>query len=662
MKRHIIFIFFVLFFLSNLYSQKKVNNELGYTLELIGQPVKSLPYLNFTLAEPEKGIESDILFNSFNPKGVFFIRYNHVQDKVTLHHLKKSIGLWGILNYDEEKVFLGGVTRSQLYEYNIKDDKINEVFASDDNKGFGWVFGEDYVWSLAKAADGKIYGSTYPNCKLFSYNPKTRASEDFGNMVEGEKYGRYVCADFPGKIFLGSGAHARLIEFDLSTKFKRQILPRQYQNQSFVYHLNRLGKYLAAFLSPDPIILIFDAETRQVVKEFNMKDYDKGLYLQKTVVYNNKLYFGMMPHDNLYSIDENLNLKLECPNAGGPIGLAQDRYLFCINTLQKISILDMKESKIVKSFTKNIEGENGVGIFSFTESADGNIYGSGFINQHIFTFNPDNRIMKDYGVSINIPGQVNSMICFKNKIYSGHYVTAEISEFDPKKEWKPGLGEDANPKVVTGIKNEQDKIIGMDTDGEKYIYIASLPTYGKLGGCFSIFEPETGYLRTFRNLIKNQGFKSIKLLNDSLIALGSYSVGSEEKSARLLIWNFRSESAVEEIEPVKKSTFISSIIIDGDNNLYSCADSTFFIYNYAEKRMSFIKELQWGNIFSLLFASDGFIYGVSRRAVFRFNPKDKFFVNLFTIETDSYTNYILQDKKGRIFIAAGENIYQLSLK
>lgn len=660
MKKYSVFLLIMaLFLFTNLFSQKKVNTEYGYALDLIGQPVKSLPYLNFTLAEPEKGIESDILFNSFNPKGVYFIRYNHMKDMVTLHHLKKSLGLWGITNYEKDKVFMGGVTRSQLYEYDIKKDKVSEVFASDDNKGLGWVFGEDYVWSLASAPDGNIYGSTYPNCKLFSFNPKTRATEDFGTMVEGEKYGRYVCADFPGKIFFGLGTHARLIEFDLKTKYKRQILPKQYQNQSFVYHLNRLGKYLVAFLSPDPIILIFDSETRQVVKEFNLKDYDQGIYLQKSIIYNNKLYFGMMPHDNLYSIDTDLNMKFECGNAGGPIGLAQDRYLFCISILKKITILDMQEQKIVKSFVKNIEGDNGVGIFSFTEGDDGRFYGSGFINQHMFVFDPDKRAMKDYGVSVNIPGQINSMISFKNKIYSGHYVTAEVSEFDPVKDWNPGTENNSNPKIIAGIKNDQDKIMDMYTDGEQYIYLASLPTYGKLGGCLSILEPATGDIRVFRNLIRNQGIRSVRILNDSLIALGSYAYASEEKAAKLLIWNKKTESVFDEIEPLKKSLAVSSIIRGENDNLYSCVDSTFFIYNYLKKEMEFIKQVEWGSISRLLLAKDGFVYGIARRAVFRFNPKDNSFVNLFTIDAESFTNYILQDKKGRIFIGANENIYQL---
>jgi WD40 repeat protein len=559
---------------------------------------------------------------------------------------------------------MGGCTKSQLYKYYIKTDKVEEIFTEEksDPNSFGYVLGENYIWSLAKGLDGKIYGTTYPGGKLFSFNPRTRVVEDFGMMAEGETYARYVCTDFPGKVYVGVGTHARLVEFDLQTKVKRQILPKEFHKQSFVYHLNRLGKYLVAILSPDPIILIFDPKTREVVKKFDLSASDPMIYLQKTVVRNDKFYFGTSPNDRLYSIDNNLNLKVEFENAGAPIGLAQNRYIFCYSVLKRFTIIDIQEMKIIKTFIMNIQGENGVNLFSFTEGPEGKFYGSGFINQHLFSFDPETKISYDYGVSVNFVGQINSMICFKNKIYSGHYVTAQISEFNPVKEWNPGMGDDHNPRIVANINNEQDKPLDMATDHEKYIYVASSATYGKNGGCLSIFEPETRKIAVYRNLIENQSIRCVTLLNNGYLALGGFVHASNEKAAILLIWDPKSRDKILSFTPLEKSNRINSIAEGRDKRLYFSVDSSFFVFDYPNTKIEFKKQLDWGWITKLFAASDGYIYGIAQNAIFRFDPKNNFIIKLFSIEADPFINSIVEDKKGRIYIAANENIYRLIKK
>jgi outer membrane protein assembly factor BamB len=662
--KKIIFILFIFSFSSILFSQNQKNKEYGYELEFLGQPVKSLPYLTLTIAEPDKGIESDILINSFNPKGVYFARYNHMTDKTYLHHLKKSQVLWGLANFDNETVYMGGCTKSQLYKYNVKTDKVEEIFSSEPPgpNSFGYVMGENYVWSLAKGVDGKLYGTTYPGGKLFAFNPKTRIMEDFGMMAEGETYARIVCADFPDKLYVGVGTHARLIEFDPVTKTKRQILPKEYQNQSFVYNLNRLGKYLVAILSPDPIILIFDTETRQVVKKFDLSETDPLIFLQRTIVRNDKYYFGTSPYDRLYSIDLNLNLKMEYENAGAPIGLAQNRYIFCFSVMKKFTIIDLQEKKVVKTFIKSVQGESGVSLFSLIDGSDGKLYGSGFINQHLFSFDKTNKKAVDFGVSANFQGQVNSMVLFKDKIYSGHYITAQISEFDPASKWNPGMKDDNNPRIVASIKNDQDKPLEMATDHEKYIYVASSATYGKNGGCLSVFEPETRAITVYRNVIKNQSVKTVSVLKDGLIALGSFVHAGGEKAAKLLIWDPKTKSEITSITPIENSNRINSIIQCNSDKIYSCVDSTFFIYDYKSNKIEFMKDLGWGMITRLLFAKDGYVYGIAKNAIFRFDPNSNSFIKLFVVEPDPFINFIIQDKKGDIYIAANENMYKLVKK
>jgi len=652
-------LFFI--FILNLPAQKQINKQLGYELDFMGAPVKSLPYLNLGLAEPDKGLESDIIINSFNPTSVYFARYNHVLDKVSLHPLKNSQVLWGMTLYGKDKAYLGGCTKSQLYEYDIKKDKINPVFSGSlAPDALGWVLNQNYIWSLAESKDGKIYGSSYPGGKLFSFNPKTRVVEDFGQMAEGEMYARNVCVDFPGKVYIGVGTHARLIEFDLESKIKRQILPKKYHDQSFVYNVVRFKNYLVATVTPGPFLLVIDTETRQPVKEFDLSNFDLGLYHFNPIVCGDKLYFGMMIKGDLYSLDKDLNVTMEMKDAGAPFGLAQNRYLYCMNSLKRFNIIDLNENKIVKSFVKNVEGKLGNSIFALNNGPDGKIYGAGFINQHLFVFDQNKKTFKDFGSAANFPGQINAVIGFDKKLYSGHYVYARLSEFDPSKEWNPGFANTNNPYIIANVENEQDKILDMDKD-DKYIYCATSPTYGKNGGCITILDPKTNKIENFRHVIKDQTLRVLRVLKDGNLAVGS-DIGYievKDSAAAFLIWDPVAKKEIFSIKPLKKSSRIIGIAqIDNDNICFS-ADSTLFIFDYPGKKIKSSLESGYGMIYRMIHASDGYVYAVTRRAVIRYDVALNKIDKLFDVQGEMFINYIIEDINKRIFLAVNEKVFEL---
>ena len=661
MKKYLLLFLLLALCVSTSFTQTQINKSLGYELELIGSPVKSLPYLMLGLAEPDKGLESDIIINSFNPKAAYFARYNHVIGKASIHQLANSTGLWGMTHYGKDKVYLGGCTKSQLYEYDVKSDKVNPVFTGAlETNSLGWVLGENYVWSLAESKDGKIYGTTYPTCKLFSYNPKTRVVEDFGQMAEGEMYARNVCTDFPGKVYVGVGTHAKLVEFDIETKMKRQILPKKYQDQSIVYNVVRFQNYLVAVVTPGPFILFFDPVTRDLVKEFDMSKYDYGFYQFNPIAYHDKLYFGMMIKGDLYSIDKDLNIKMEMKDAGAPFALAQDRYLYCVNALKKFNIVDLKDNKIVKSFFKNIEGPEGNSIFALNNGPEGKIYGSGFINQHLFVFDQGKKSFKDLGPAANFPGQINALIGFEDKVYIGHYVYARFSEYDPLKGWEPGFEKRNNPNIFESVGNEQDKILDMDKD-KNYVYCATSPTYGKSGGCLTILDPKTKKIESFRNVIKDQALRVLRVLKDGNLAIGSETGYIEQKdsAAVFMIWDPIAKKEVFSLRPLVKSGRIIGIAQVDDKNICFSADSTFFVFDYANKKIKEKIEPGYGLIYRMICASDGYVYAVAKRAIIKYDIKTNKIDKLFDAEGENFVNFVIEDKDKRIFLAINQNIFEL---
>src|SRR5690606_17584427 len=77
---------------------------------------------------------------------------------------------------------------------------------------------------------------------LYEYDPATNKFTDYGTMSKqssGERWTRVVVYDeATHKIYAGVGNVPRLLEFDLATGAKRDLLPEGFDNIIAVYDLN----------------------------------------------------------------------------------------------------------------------------------------------------------------------------------------------------------------------------------------------------------------------------------------------------------------------------------------------------------------------------------------------------------------------------------------
>lgn len=175
-------------------------------------------------------------------------RYNGATVDLTVD-LPGSLGAWAI-EKDGNKVYVGTYSDAYLYEYDLTTNTLVQV------ADFG---AETYTWDMIR--DGRmLYAVTYPNAKLFGCNLDTGVVTDHGSMSS-KQYARTV-ETYNGKVYVGVGAPAELIEFDPATGTKTNILPASHAGDSFAYDLKRIGDQLFIGMDSSHDVLRYDLTTQ----------------------------------------------------------------------------------------------------------------------------------------------------------------------------------------------------------------------------------------------------------------------------------------------------------------------------------------------------------------------------------------------------------------
>src|SRR5690606_25395390 len=80
--------------------------------------------------------------------------------------------------------FAGTGDEGKLYRYAPEERRLECVGINPAN---------EWVWDLAAAADGSIYGATYPDASVFEYKPGV-GFRNYGTIAETQNYARSIAA------------------------------------------------------------------------------------------------------------------------------------------------------------------------------------------------------------------------------------------------------------------------------------------------------------------------------------------------------------------------------------------------------------------------------------------------------------------------------------
>ncbi|QGS69538.1 hypothetical protein CV093_18485 [Oceanobacillus sp. 143] len=157
-------------------------------------------------------------------------------------------------------VYFSGTYNGILYRYLVDEKRLEQV---------GKNPSDNWVWQLDATEDGKIYGATYPNAKVFEFDIETDTFTDLGTFFEDQLYARGIGVT-EENLYVGIGTTAHLIKMNRETGERTEIpLPITGESTS-VSNIWEYGNNL--FVAYGTSLLTIDATTGEVLNTMNWED------------------------------------------------------------------------------------------------------------------------------------------------------------------------------------------------------------------------------------------------------------------------------------------------------------------------------------------------------------------------------------------------------
>ena len=605
-------------------------------VEDLGVPITAVTYANSSaVLAPGPGGEGVMFYTSYYCNtGAELVGYDF-RRKVSLRRKLPSQGGYGLTVGEDGGVYIGGVAPGNLHRYDPRTDTLTTLDVKQ--------FGVQYIWDAETAKGGVVYcAAGYPESKLVAFDPKNGELRDLGEMVPGQKYLRELCVDSHGKVWCGIGSRAHLIVCDPADGTKRDVLPKAYADNSTVYDVESVGRYVIATVLYDGVLLVYDAATQEVVREIPSPPGD----LSWSIAGGNaadKVYLGTFPSQDVYRCDLRDGSLTRVAEGLGQIKLVEaDRWLHVIND-QSYVVYDLEAKRLVTN-ERLTEGGDGMNIFALTRGPDGNIYGSTYINMHLFRCDAASGALTDLGKASRWQGQVDSLsLGTDGRIYIGAYVHALMSVYDPALPWRPGREPDSNPREIGPLGEGQyrTKTNCLGSDGK--IYVGSIPSYNSAPtGAFTICDPKTGDADVRLDFVRGGTVHALAADDKFVYGAGggeffAYDPATGEK-------RFRVERPVTALAVMKGSKVVGS----GNGKL--------FVYDRSINEITNDAPNPAGDFSAMATGPDGLAYGVNAERVARVGEDG----TSVTILANEGGQFAALDGQGLIYFARGPRLFRCS--
>lgn len=603
--------------------------------------------------------EREVYFISNGSPGTF---YALDADTGAVKHSKvipNTIAVWAITIGLDKNVYFGGTEDGKMYRYVPETLEVEDLGANPADK---------WIWDLEVAENGKIYGTTYPNAKLFEYDPVTKAFTDFGKMHEVQQYARGLGID-GDDIYVGIGTNAKhLIKYSISKGTKEEVIIDGHSGTSGTFEDIRIvGDYL--FLSNGSInMLVVDKNTLEVVSTFQ---YSNNI-AYPSVEDPNHVYFKFEKKFFEFNLDTlektEIELEYDLPDTVRTKDIKWVKH----NGIAKIALLTQyAEYMVIDPTNGDVDfislevSMQSVDIQALEVGFDGRLYLGGY-QRGMSIYNPFTNER-----DLNLPNfaQPEGIGFLNDRVWYGTYVDAIMYSFDPTKE----VSHAQNPKYEYKIKDEQDRPFAIESGDDK-LFVGTIPNYGVHGGVLAIYDEKTNTWTQHRNVVKDQSIISLAY-KDGFVYGGTSvwgGLGSDPvaKEAEMFIWDVENEKLVKsftlDIPNIDEAPrMIGDLTFGPDGLLWGVVDGTIFAYDIETESVVKSKMIQpslynsskWFP-YRLHFAPDGLIYSTVSRKLVAIDPEtldhkivvDKFMNNM-TIGLDGTIYYALKNELYMIKVA-----------
>ncbi|MEH7522569.1 WD40 repeat domain-containing protein [Bacillus sp. JJ1503] len=525
--------------------------------------------------------------------------------------LAGSTSGWAIQTDGKGEVWIGGTPSNKLYKYQPNQKKLTDLGKA--------TSGSTSIHDIEVDKNGNIYGSTSYEGGLFKYNGGK--FENLGQASKGKTIGRSLAYDpSTDTMFVGVGANADLIAWNLKTNTKKSILPDSYKKSiSSIYDLDQAGGVLFAKLEKQDKILMFDAKSLKFKGELKAKSrgvsklapngkdvyFTNDFHLQKLELSTGKI----TPSKRALQGTEAVSLDF----------VKQGTKMFLTGLLGNTGTFftyDLgKEELVVDRFPLPALG---VPIYNLAAGPDGNIYISSYVSEKMGVYQPG----ADSFSTIQKVGQVEGFAAVNGRFYMGVYPGGNINE----------LMMSGTPKVqpLKTIGNGQDRPVTMTSaPGTSYLYIGTHPRNGEAGGSLTIYDTGKNSLSVRRNIVKDQSIISLTAHQGYVYGGTSIFSGKDlEGKQNAVFFRLKSKSPGGKIEilplGIKKPRMIHALTADDKGRVYGLSDGNFFAYDPHKKKTQTVNVVKnTSGRFrngTLVIGNDQYIYGTVENTLFRVHP------------------------------------------
>lgn len=578
------------------------NDSITIVGEDLGAQIRKATLMRGAVGQDGEG--RDVIYSVVAGAPAIFTMIDLATEKVVKSiPMPETSGAWSVTVSSDGSVYLGAYNLGLLYRYIPSTDELI-------NLGHPLATKDSVLYPMAAGLDGMMYGSTYPTADLYQYNPLTNEFKNYGTMSTlsgGERWTRVVAYDQDThKIYAGVGNVPRLLEYDLTTGAKRDLLPAGFENIVSVYDLNIAGGKLFARKEANNAneTFVIDIETGNLVEVTNadtgvtstlFTNFSRGVSPVSPIA--NKIYFaGTGGQLFEYNLDTDTYQSLGASIEGAAIGY--DFVQLNEEGFPGYSLVGLSGNS-GKLYKYNLETGNvkltdvqvpaePVNIHEITKGPDGKIYTAGYLQGNLGAYTPTTgESMYFEGI-----GQGEGMTSIHNKLYLGVYPNASVYEYDLSKPWNRTNSSELNPDRLFTLNGlNQDRPFGMGgAEDLNKLFVGTVPKNGMLGGVLAVYDLEAGgEPELYENVVSDQSILSFAYKNGLLYGGTSIHGGQggtpTATEAVLFIWDVVKKEKLFEIVPVPGKQAITALHVGPDGNIWGLANGALFIFDIESRQI-----------------------------------------------------------------------------
>lgn len=370
-----------------------------------------------------------------------------------------------------------------LYRVDLRTNEVTELLdAAPDS----------IIWSISASPDGKLFMGTYPNARVIEYDPGTGAITNHGRVYPNERYVRAIVAN-EHTIYAGIGARAHLVAIDRATGERRDILPPEALDATFVGTLALAGDTLLGSLSDRGDLLVLDTNDPS---HYKLVDLPGDLYVVAITPHGDIAYLGLRPSGTIYSYKlwDATAKKLAVPlpeaytdrlvvRGDKVIGITDGLAYELDPATGALDATDLVAAGMVPA------PEQPMAIAADRSYAY--VSGKGGVQTH-------SLLAPGESTRTFVPGEAKVITPIHGDTYLSIYTLAQVHRMAPG---------DQRSTFRAKIGQELEQTRPMDavySRGANALLVSTQPDYGKFNGALSVFRLTEGSLETYRNVLPSQ--------------------------------------------------------------------------------------------------------------------------------------------------------------